>query len=82
MPRARRRDFRARKLDGLSRQFYPALLQAYDAVGGGERARDVLFDEDRGCALGDDRRQRLVDVAYDDGGEAEAEFVEQNEFGI
>ena len=59
-----------------------AFHHAVDAVGDGEGAGDVLFDDDDGSPGGADGGEGRVDVADDDGGEAEADFVAEEKLGV
>ena len=60
-------------------QRHPSLLETIDAIGDRHRLDDVLLDQDHAGALRLDVRQRGVDVADDDGREAEAELVAQED---
>ena len=58
---------------------HAALLEAIDAVRHVQRLHDVLLDDDDGRALALMRRQRCVDVADDDGRQAERDFVAEQQ---
>jgi hypothetical protein len=70
-------DLVAIELGGAASQRQAALLETVDAIGHLERLHDVLLDQDDAGAIGLDLRQRRVDVADDDGGEAQADLVAQ-----
>ncbi len=82
LPEIGRVDLFSRDVRRPGRQCHAASHHAVDAVGDSQSLADVLLDEDDGGAVGEDLRQGGVDVTDDDGCEAEADLVAEQQFGV
>src|SRR5271157_2305233 len=75
-------DHFARQFRWLSSERHSPFLEAIDAIGYGQRLRDVLFDDNQARAHLPNKWQRSVDIANDDRRQSERDFVTKQESRI